>query len=550
MVDPADSKSFAVVGTLIDVVGGRVYPGEVVVSAGVITALRATNEPPRAPYICPPLVNAHNHIESMLMTPREASRVVVAHGVLGMVSDPHEIANVAGTAGVRYMLAAAVDTDLVVSFGAPSCVPATNCGIETSGAVLGPREVIELLHDPAIGYLAEVMNYPAVLARDPGFMEMIGAATKLGKPVDGHAPGLRGDDARRYAAAGITTDHECFAAAEARDKLAAGMKIIVREGSAARNLDALTEIVDEFPDRTMLCTDDLHPDLAEVGSIDRHVARLIGAGVDPLKVLRAASRNPIEHYRLALGQLQVGDPADFIVVGDLADFRVDQVYRRGRLVAANGRSTAPFRPSGVINRFGATPIDSSAVQLRAAGPNLRAVRVIEHQLITELEIVSARVVGGLVESDPATDVLKIVVVNRYTPAPVSVGFVTRFGLKRGALASSVAHDCHNIVAVGTNDRDLVAAVNRVIEAQGGLAFACGDTVECLPLPIGGLMSGEDHATVTAEYIALDRVAKTVGGTALAAPFMTLSFLALLVIPAAKISDRGVFVDFKPVAVSF
>jgi len=448
------------------------------------------------------------------------------------------------------MIDAAVDTDLVVSFGAPSCVPATNCGIETSGAVLGPREVIELLHDPAIGYLAEVMNYPAVLARDPGFMEMIAAATHLGKPVDGHAPGLRGEEARRYAAAGITTDHECFSAAEARDKLAAGMKIIVREGSAARNLDALTEIIAEFPDRTMLCTDDLHPDLAQMGSIDRHVARLIGAGIDPLKVLRAASRNPIEHYRLGLGQLQVGDPADFIVVGDLADFRVDKVYRRGRLVAANGRSVAPFRPSGVINRFGATAIDRIAVQLRAAGPNLHAVGIIENQLITELETVPARVVGGFVESDPARDVLKIVVVNRYTPAPVSVGFVTRFGLQRGALASSVAHDCHNIVAVGANDGDLIAAVNRVIAARGGLAFACGDTVECLPLPIGGLMSGEDHPTVTAEYIALDRVAKTVGGTHLAAPFMTLSFLALLVIPAAKISDRGVFVDFKPVAVSF
>ncbi len=541
---------FTVRGEIIDLAHERIFPGEVFVSDGIVAAIREDRTAPRGTYICPPLVNAHNHVESMLVSPRQASRAVVPHGVLRMVSDPHEIANVCGIDGVHYMIEDARGTNLSFLFGAPSCVPATNIGIETAGAVLSPRDVAELLRSPDIGYLAEVMNYPAVIAREAGFMEMIAAAQALGKPVDGHAPGLRGDEAHRYASAGISTDHECFTAAEARDKIAAGMKIIVREGSAARNLAALTEIVDQFPDQTMLCTDDLHPDLAMKGSIDRHVSTLISGGIDPIKVLKAASKTPNEHYRLGLGLLKVGDPADLLVVRGLKEFFVESVYSRGVLVARNGESFEEVLPSGRINRFGATPIDRDALRVRAEGTRVNAIRIVENQLITGLDTVDARVVDGFLEADTARDLLKVAVVNRYERAPVSVGFVTNFGLKHGALASSVAHDCHNIVAVGANDEDLLAAINVVIEAKGGLSFARGPVVDLLPLPIGGLMSTDDHGTVARSYIALDERAKREGGTHLEAPFMTLSFLALIVIPSAKISDKGLFVDFKSMPVSF
>ncbi|MFM1846618.1 MAG: adenine deaminase, partial [Pseudomonadota bacterium] len=343
-------------GQVVDIENSRIFPGEITVRRGFIEQVKEDVTAPRDRFITPALVNAHNHVESMLMPPRAASVAVVPHGVLRMVSDPHEIANVCGLEGVRYMIADAVGTTLKFHFGAPSCVPATNLGIETAGAALSPAEVVELLRSPDIGYLAEVMNYPAVLARDPGFIEMIAAAKALGKPVDGHAPGLRGDEAYRYASAGISTDHECFSAAEARDKIAAGMKIIVREGSAARNLAALTEIVDEFPEKTMLCTDDLHPDLAMKGSIDRHVSTLICAGVDPLKVLKAASRNPNRHYGLGLGELRVGDPADMLVVRGLKEFDVEEVYSRGTLVARGGESLVDALGSAAIKRFDAMPI--------------------------------------------------------------------------------------------------------------------------------------------------------------------------------------------------
>lgn len=546
----SNSSTFALRGEVVDLARERIFPGEVTTIDGVISRIVEDPSAPRGTFICPPLVNAHNHVESMLVTPRQASKAVVPHGVLRMVSDPHEIANVCGVEGVRYMIADGSETTLKFLFGAPSCVPATNIGIETAGAALSPADVGELLRSPDIGYLAEVMNYPAVLAREAGFMEMIAAAKALDKPVDGHAPGLRGDDAHRYASAGISTDHECFTAAEARDKIAAGMKIIVREGSAARNLAALTEIIDEFPDKTMLCTDDLHPDLAIKGSIDRHVATLISAGIDPIKALKAASKNPNEHYRLGLGGLKVGDPADLLVVRGLKEFFVESVYSRGRLVAQHGESFEAVNPSAIINRFNATPITVSDLRVNALGTRVNAIRVVENQLITGLDTVPALVLDGCVEADPRGDVLKIAVVNRYHRAPVSVGFVTNFGLKHGALASSVAHDCHNIVAVGTNDNDLVAAINSVIDAKGGLSFARGSLVDLLPLPIGGLMSVDDHKTVARDYIALDERAKREGGTHLEAPFMTLSFLALIVIPSAKISDKGMFVDFRQVPVSF
>lgn len=541
---------FAVQGELIDLAQQRIYPAAVTVVDGKIAEIRETSSAPRGTFITPPLVNAHNHVESTLMTPRHASQAVVPHGVLAMVSDPHEIANVMGIPGVEFMIADAKDAELKITWGAPSCVPATNCGIETAGAELSPRDVVELLRRPEIGYLAEVMNFPAVLQRDPGFMEMIEAARVLGKPVDGHAPGLRGEDVARYASAGISTDHECFTADEALDKIRAGMKIIVREGSAARNLAALAPIIDQFSDRTMLCTDDLHPDLAKKeGSINWQVSRLLSMGIDPMKVFAAASKNPNEHYNLGLGQLRIGDPADFLVVGGLKEFYVREVYRRGRRVAKNGQSFETPAPGGVINNFHAEPVTLEQLKVRAMGAKVQAIRVVENQLITKAEVVPATIVDGFAVADPSRDLLKVAVVNRYTKAPVSVGFVTNFGLKHGALASSVAHDCHNIVAIGASDQDLMRAINAVVETRGGLSFARGVSQTVMPLPVAGLMSTEPFETVAQQYSALDALVKQEGFTHLQAPYMTLSFLALLVIPSAKISDKGMFVDFQKVPVS-
>ena len=559
--DPADGLSaviskvrgmtaFSVSGQIIDLSNQRIFPGTVTVSDGRVVAIEENRQAPPDVIISPPLINAHNHVESMLLTPSQASCAVIPHGVLGMVSDPHEIANVRGRAGVDYMITDGAKAELKFCWGAPSCVPATNIGIETAGAALSPADVIELLRRPEIAYLAEVMNFPAVLARDPGFMEMIQAARELGKPIDGHAPGLRGEAAARYAQAGISTDHECFTLEEALDKIESGMKIILREGSAARNLDALAPIVDRYPDKAMLCTDDLHPDLALKGSINLHVARLIEMGIDPIKALTAASKNPNEHYGLGLGQLRKGDPADFLIVGGLKEFYVREVYSRGKLVAKDGESFETPRKSPLINKFHAAPIRLSDLKVPAKGEKINVIGVIEGQLITRAEVHDATIVDGSVVSDPTRDILKIAVVNRYTNVPVSVGFVSNFGLRHGALASSVAHDCHNIIAVGVSDQDLLTAINRVIEMRGGLSFARGAVCQALPLPVAGLMSNDDFKTVAQGYIALDALAKSAGGTPLNAPFMTLSFLGLLVIPSAKISDKGIFVDFKQVPASF
>ncbi len=532
-------------GQVIDVHECRVYPGRVEWRAGRITRLTPDAAGERGPLILPGFVDAHIHIESSLLPPAEFARLAVIHGTVATVSDPHEIANVLGAAGVDYMIRDARRTPLRFSFGAPSCVPATI--FETAGAALDAAAVARLLARRDVRFLSEVMNFPGVLAGDPSLLAMLAAARARGKPVDGHAPGLRGEQAARYAAAGITTDHECFTLEEAHDKLAAGMKILIREGSAARNFAALAPLLRTHPDRVMFCCDDLHPDRLVGGHLDRHVRRALATGADRFAVLRAASVHPVEHYGLDTGLLRPGDPADFIVVDGWRRFRVLRTYLGGRLVAAGGRSRLPRLRSTAPNRFAAAPRTADdfarpapAGAATAAPPTLDVIAAINGQLITRHERLPARVADGRLVADPARDLLKIAVVNRYVRrAPVAVAFVRGFGLRAGAIASSVAHDSHNLVAVGVDDASLAEAVNLVIARRGGLSVVGRGRRAVLPLPIAGLMSDLDGRTAARRYTELDRRAKALGSR-LDAPFMTLSFMALLVIPDLKLSDRGLF----------
>ncbi|WBA41808.1 adenine deaminase [Hymenobacter canadensis] len=542
------SADFQLTANVIDLFANTIAPATLHVADGRIRSISptgATAPDPTLPYALPGFVDAHVHVESSLLIPAEFARLAVVHGTVATVSDPHEIGNVLGVAGVEFMLESGRQVPFKFCFGAPSCVPATP--FETAGAEITAQDIEQLFQNPEIGYLAEMMNWPGVLGRDAGVMEKIQLAQRYGRPVDGHAPGLRGADAAHYASAGISTDHECFTAAEALDKLAVGMKILIREGSAARNFDALIELLPEHHEHLMFCSDDKHPDTLVLGHINQLVQRAVALGQDVLKVLRVACRNPVEHYRLPVGLLREGDPADFIVVDDLTDFRVRQTYLNGELVAENGQTRIASVPGREVNNFHARPVSAAEFQLPAPSHEQQApkneIRVIEcfdGQLITARHDVPARVENGLVVPDVAQDILKLTVVNRYHAAPPAVAFIQGFGLKRGALASSVGHDSHNITAVGCDDESIARAVNLVMEAKGGLAAVGADGQELLlPLPVAGLMSGQDGYRVAADYAAIDALSRELGSP-LGAPFMTLSFMALLVIPSLKLSDKGLF----------
>ena len=529
-------------GQIVDVHNRREFPGTIEVRGGIIRRITPDARVRRRQLLLPGLVDAHIHIESSMLPPAEFARHAVVHGTVATVSDPHEIANVLGAAGVRYMIADGRRTPFKFNFGAPSCVPATT--FETAGARLDARAVARLLALPAVKFLAEVMNFPGVLNGDPELRAMIAAAQHWGKPVDGHAPGLRGAQAARYAAAGITTDHECFTLAEARDKLAAGMKLLIREGSAARNFAALAPLLKTAAAQCMFCCDDLHPDLLMVRHLDEHVRRALALGADRFDVLACAAVNPVRHYGLDVGLLRVGDPADFIEVEGWRNFRVRRTWIAGQLVAAGGRSRLRRQPARVVNKFRARPRVPGDFAVPAAKGRLNVIAALNGQLITRHLRLGAKVVAGATVADPGRDVLKIAVINRYVPrAPVAVGFIRGFGLRAGALASSVAHDSHNIVAVGVDDASLAAAVNLVIAHRGGISVVGAGRRAVLPLPIAGLMSDADGRAVARRYTALDARAKQLGSR-LDAPFMTLSFMALLVIPDLKLSDRGLFSGSK------
>lgn len=528
--------SQSISGMLVDLHARRMYAATVSWDAGKIVAIREQAEAPPQ-FIMPGFVDAHVHIESSMLVPSEFGRQAVVHGTVAAVSDPHEIANVLGVAGVEFMLDNARQTPLKICFGAPSCVPATD--FETAGARLDATLVATLLRDARIGYLSEMMNYPGVLRGDAEVHAKLAAARDLGKPRDGHAPGLRGTDARRYFASGISTDHECSSKDEALDKLAAGAWILIRQGSAARNLDALWTLIDEYPDRVMLCTDDLHPDDFLLGHINGIVREAIGRGADLFHVLRAACVNPVQHYRLPVGQLRPGEPADFAVVEDLTTFQVRQTVIAGNVVAQKGHCMISAAAPVAINRFAVRPKSVEDFQLVAAAPRIRVIGAIDGELATREEILPCAVAKGMAVTDPPHDLLKIAVTCRYADHAPAVGFIRGFGLSEGAIASSVAHDCHNIVCVGVSDEAMCAATNAVIHMQGGLAAVAGDVIETLPLPVAGLMSLAPSPEVARQYARLTRLAAAMGSS-LRAPFMTLSFMALLVIPRLKLSDRGLF----------
>lgn len=522
-------------GKIIDVHKRRVYSGTVTISAGKIESVKETDDSPDV-WIMPGLADAHVHIESSMLVPSHFAVAAVKHGTVSVVADPHEIANVLGKEGVRFMLDNAQTVPLKMLFGAPSCVPATSS--ETAGAKIGAEDIAELLLDKRVGFLAEMMNFPGVIYDDSEVYRKLEEAKKAGVPVDGHAPGLTGEELKKYIGAGISTDHECTSIEEALEKISGGMKILIREGSAAKNLDTLAPLLHYYPAEVMLCTDDLHPETLAKGHINRIVARLIEMGYDLFNVVRAASVNTAEHYHLNTGLLRVGDPADFIVVDNPAKMNVLQTWIDGQMVY-DGQKVL-FSPGAVkkINKFKCTRLLSDEIRVPNEGGKIRVIVAENGSLVTGSEEVAAGE-GEFVNTVPGEDILKIVVKERYNDRPPSVGFIKGFGLEKGAMASSVAHDSHNIVAVGTNDRDIVAAINLIIEAEGGMSAVSDEGSDILKLPVAGIMSDMPVTAMAARY---DRLSETVRGlgSRLDAPYMTLSFMALLVIPRLKLSDRGLF----------
>jgi adenine deaminase len=530
-------------GNLVDCVGRRITAAEISVADGRIVSISPLTDGTAQtdlPFIAPGFIDAHVHIESSMLIPSEFARLAVVHGTVATVSDPHEIANVCGVDGVRFMIENGKTVPFKYNFGAPSCVPATI--FETAGDEIDVQAVRDLLALPDVRYLSEMMNFPGAIAGELTVLQKIEAAHALGKPVDGHAPGLSGEQLKNYVERGISTDHECFTIEEAREKLSLGMKVLIREGSAARNFDALIPLIDEHPDMIMFCSDDKHPDSLVDGHINTLCRRAVEKGYDPFSVLRAACVNPVSHYRLDVGLLKVGDYADFVVLEDLANFHVIATYIDGRKVASRGESLIPRQEMLIspINRFGIGALTERDLQCEGDGEYpYPVIECVDGQLITNRLQLKPKVVNGRWCSDVSADVLKIVVVNRYHRAPVAKAFIHRFGITRGAIASSVAHDSHNIVAVGVDDESLARAINLIIECKGGVSCVGDDCEVILPLPVAGLMSAEDGYSVARNYTQIDRAAKALGSP-LGAPFMSLSFMALLVIPSLKLSDKGLF----------
>ncbi len=530
-------------GNIVDIFNREIYFGQVTVADGRIKTIEkrepANDERKVAAYILPGFIDSHVHIESSMLVPGEFAKLAVVHGTVATISDPHEIANVCGMAGVEFMIANGKTVPFKFHFGAPSCVPATI--FETAGAALGPEDVDALLRKDEIKYLSEMMNFPGVLFGDEDVLKKIAAAKKYDKPVDGHAPGLRGPDAKKYIEAGISTDHECFTEAEALEKLRYGMKILIREGSAAKNFDALIDLLNDHPNEMMFCSDDKHPDSLAEGHINLLCERAVAKGIDIFKILRAACINPVSHYNMNVGLLREGDAADFILVEDLVNFKVLQTYIDGTLVAEKGKSFIDGKKSGIINQFNCDEKTAGNFSISHAGEKeISVIEALEGQLITNKLFLKPNVVNGKIVSDADNDILKMVVVNRYKNAPVAKAFVKNFGLKQGAIASTVAHDSHNIIAVGVDDESICKAVNLVIKAQGGVSSISNNRELILPLPVAGLMSNEDGYRVATSYTAIDKMVKEELGSTLATPFMTLSFMALLVIPHLKLSDLGLF----------
>jgi adenine deaminase len=527
---------------LIDLYARETYAVQVIVEDSKIKSITKINETVEG-YILPGFVDAHVHVESSMLVPSEFAKLAVVHGTVATISDPHEIANVLGMRGVDFMIENGKKVPFHFFFGAPSCVPATN--FETAGANIDAHDIEILLKKPEIVYLAEMMNYPGVIFHDKDVHAKLEVAKLLGKPIDGHAPGLMGEQMRKYFKGGdeknellITTDHECFKLEEAEEKLALGVNIMIREGSAAKNFEELIPLLKKYPKQIMFCCDDKHPDSLIENHINSHVKRALHKGHDLYDVLRASSINVMEHYNLPVGKLQQGDSADFIIIDTIPDFNIIETYIKGQLVAENGISLIKSVETEILNNFNCSPKQVSDFAIPQESNIIRVIQTLDGQLVTneiKIDVKSAE----FTDSNTDKDVLKIAVVNRYENAPVAIAFIKNFDLKHGAIASCVAHDCHNIVVVGTNDEDMCKAVNLIIENKGGISLSHGKDHMNIPLPIAGIMTNKNGYEIANEYIAIDKKAKELG-TTLRAPFMTLSFMALLVIPKLKLSDKGLF----------
>jgi len=533
-------NSITIQGNLVDIHQKRIYPAEILIENGKIQSIKEIESAPQQ-YILPGFIDAHVHVESSMLIPSEFARAAVVHGTVATISDPHEIANVIGVAGVEYMLENAAKVPFHFFFGAPSCVPATS--FETAGAIINSTDIEKLMARPEIVYLAEMMNFPGVINNDEEVLKKLQAAKKHNKPIDGHAPGLMGDAMKNYFSKGISTDHECYMYQEALEKLQFGVKVMIREGSAAKNFETLIPLLEKYPEQIMFCSDDKHPDGLILGHINLLVKRAIAKGCNLFDVLRATSYNTVQHFNLPVGLLRVGDSADFIIADNLADFNVLFTYIKGECVAQNGKTKIPRVEATIVNNFNCDKKSPADFKVKAQSKTIRVIEAIDGQLITNEIHCPTNNVNGFIESNIPNDVLKIAVVNRYTNAPVAIAFVKNVGLKSGAIASCVAHDCHNIVVVGTNDVDLCEAVNLIIENKGGVSLANGSNKQVLPLSVAGIMSTEEISVVAEKYTAVDKAAKQLGVT-LQAPYMTLSFLALLVIPQLKLSDKGLFCGNK------
>jgi adenine deaminase len=527
---------FTIKSNLIDVVSKEIYAAEITITNNQIGSIKKIEEK-LSTYVLPGFIDAHVHIESSMLVPTEFARIAVTHGTVGTISDPHEIANVLGVAGVDYMIDNAKQVPFHFYFGAPSCVPATN--FETAGAIIDSNDIDKLLARKEIVYLAEMMNFPGVIYKDEEVLKKLASAKKHGKPIDGHAPGLMGDEMQHYFNAGITTDHECFGYMEALEKLQHGVKVMIREGSAAKNFETLISLLKDYPEQIMFCCDDKHPDNLIESHINDHVKRALKEGHDLFNVLRAASYNVVKHYKLPIGLLQVGDNADFIEVDNLQDFTILKTYINGVLVAENGQSHIQSFDAPIVNNFHCSLKQAADFKLKCEGDKIRVIEVLDGQLITDELYTESFAVNGFAESNVKEDILKIAVVNRYSDAPIAKAFIKNVGLKNGAIASCVAHDCHNIVVVGTNDKDMCKAVNAIINAKGGISLATSNEELVLELPIAGIMTNRAAEDVAESYTKLDRRAKELGSK-LRAPYMSLSFMALLVIPELKLSDKGLF----------
>ncbi len=545
-------------GHIVDVVRREIYDGELVVEGERIVEVRRCELGDGVwSYLLPGFIDSHVHIESSMMVPRKFARIAAIHGTTGVIADPHEIGNVLGVEGVDYMIRSGREAQFNFCFGAPSCVPAVGGDIETSGAVIGADDIEKLMERDDIGYLAEMMNYPGVLSGDKEVLRKIEAARRNGKPVDGHAPGLTGRQRDMYTATGISTDHECSTLEEGRSCINAGMKVIIREGSAAKDYERLSPLIGESPNMVMLCTDDCHPDDFVRGHINSIVKRAIADGYDLWDILQVACVNPQKHYNQHWGLLQAGDPATYIMVDSLNQhFRVESTVIRGQEVFNyNASLPSEISPKGdedvytqFPNRFMAKPITAADISIDIkSGDTAHVILASDGSLLTQHEKI-------LLTGNPLTDmrypwneVQKIVVYNRYEPdAKPVVGLIRGFGIKCGAIAGSVAHDCHNIVAVGSSDEYLVRAINRVVEMKGGQVVVGPDEMLDIPLPIAGLMAPMSGHEIAFRTLLLHEMVRTIG-CPMKSPFITMAFMCLPVIPEIKITDKHLM-DTKTMSV--